>query len=140
MDQRQGGLALGKIVAQVLAQVRGLGGVVEYVVGDLEGEAQLHAVVVQLLLHLRACAGGKRTQTRAGGEQHCGLALDHAQVRRFVGVGVMHMQQLKHFAFGDAVGGVGQDLHDFHAIQFDHQLEATRVQEVAHQYAGRIAP
>ena len=31
-------------------------------------------------------------------------------------------------------------LHDLHAVQFDHQLEAARVQEVADQHAGGIAP
>jgi hypothetical protein len=41
MDQRQRGLALGQVVAEVLAQGFGIGGVVEHVVGDLEGEAQI---------------------------------------------------------------------------------------------------
>ena len=82
----------------------------------------------------------QRAQARRGGEQHRGLALDHAQVGGLVGVRVAHVQQLQHLAFGDAVGGVGEDLHHRHALEFDHQLEAARIQEVADQHAGGIAP
>ncbi|MNS58670.1 hypothetical protein D3C72_915970 [compost metagenome] len=140
VDQRQRGLALGQVVTQILAQLVGVGRVIQHVIGDLEGVAQVHAVVVQSLLGGFIDATGQCTQAGAGGEQHCGLALDHAQVGRFVGVRVVHVQQLQHFAFGDAVGGVGQDLHHRHPVQLDHQLEAARVQEVAHQHARRVAP
>ena len=74
------------------------------------------------------------------GEQYGGLAFDHAQIGGFVGVGIVDVQQLQHLAFGDAVGGVGQDAHHLHAIQFHHQLEAARIEEVADQHTGRIAP
>jgi hypothetical protein len=81
-----------------------------------------------------------RAEARGGGEQHRGLALDHAQVGGLVGVRVVHVQQLQHFAFGDLVGGVGQDAHHQHRIQLDHHLEAARIEEIADQHAGRIAP
>ena len=100
----------------------------------------MHAVVEQGLLGGFVHAAGQRAQTGAGGEQHGGLALDHAQVGGFVGIRVVHVQQLQHFTLGDAVGGIGQDLHHRHALQLDHQLEAARVQEVADQHAGRVAP
>ena len=109
VDQRQRGLALGEVVAEVLAQRLRVGGVVEHVVGDLEGIAQVHAVVVQRVAGRRVGAGQQRAQARCGGEQHRGLALDHAQVGGLVGIRVAHVQQLQHLAFGDAVGGVGED-------------------------------
>ena len=50
------------------------------------------------------------------------------------------MQQLQHFALGDPVGGIGKDRLHLHRFQLDHQLEAARIQEVADQHAGRVAP
>jgi len=49
------------------------------------------------------------------------------------------VQQLQHFAFGDGIGGVGEDLHHLDPLQLDHQLEAARVEEVADQHAGGVA-
>ena len=43
-DERQGGLALTQVVADVLAQGLALAGVVEHIVDDLEGGAQVSAV------------------------------------------------------------------------------------------------
>ncbi len=88
----------------------------------------------------RVGAGQQRAKAGRGGEQHRGLALDHPQVGGLVGVRVAHVQQLQHLALGDGVGGVGQDPLHVHALEFDHQLEAARVQEVADQHRGGIAP
>ncbi len=79
-------------------------------------------------------------QPGGGTEQLSGLALDDVQVSRFIGVRIVHMQQLQDFALGDAVGGVGQALLDGHRIQTDHQLEGARIQEIADQNARGIAP
>jgi hypothetical protein len=140
VDQRQGGLALGQVVAKILAQRRGVGGVVEHVVGDLEGITQIEAISVQCGTVARIQIAKHRAQARGGGEQHRGLAFDHAQVGGLVHVRIVDVQELQHLAFGDGVGGVGQHLHHRHAIQFDHQLEAARIEEVADQHAGGVAP
>ena len=52
----------------------------------------------------------------------------------------MHVQQLQYFAFGDQVGGVGENAHHAHVVGLDHHLERTRIQEIADQHAGGIAP
>ncbi len=87
---------------------------------------------------------GQATQQAAkfggGGEQHGRLAFDHGQVGGLVDVGIADIEQLQHLALGDGVGGVGQDAHDAHVVQLDHQLERARVQEVADQHAGGVAP
>src|SRR3546814_18643226 len=80
-------LSFGQVVAQVLAQRGLVGAVVEHVVGDLEGVAQREAVVVQPCLHRRIGAGQQRAQPGGRGEQHRGLAFDHAQVGGFVQIG-----------------------------------------------------
>ena len=35
----------------------------------------------------------------------------------------MTIQQLQHFAFGNDIGGIGQNLHHSHAVNFHHHLE-----------------
>ena len=51
----------------------------------------------------------------------------------------MNVHELKHFAFGDDVGGIGQDLHHAHVVAVHHHLEGARVEKVADQHAGRVA-
>ena len=140
MDQRQGGLAFGQVVTEVLAQRGSVGGVVEHVVSDLEGIAEVQPVGVQRLTVPGLLPAQHRAQPGGGGKQHRGLALDYAQIGRLIHVGVVDVQKLQHLALGDRVGGVGQHLHHRHAVQLHHELEAARVEEVADQHAGRVAP
>ena len=51
----------------------------------------------------------------------------------------MHVHQLKHFALGNDIGGIGQNLHDAHAAGINHHLEGARIQEVTDQHAGWVA-
>ena len=85
-------------------------------------------------------AGKDRAEPGCGREQHGGLAFDHVEASLFGGIGVADVEQLQHLAFGNAVGGIGEDAHDAHVVQLDHHLEGARIQEIAHQHAGRIAP
>src|SRR5690606_17482522 len=110
----------GQVVAQVLAQRALVGAVVEHVVGDLEGDPEVQPVVVQACLGGRIGPGQQCAQAGGGGEQDGGLALDHAQVGRLVHVRVAHVQQLQDLAFGDPVGGVGEDPLHLHGIQLHH--------------------
>src|SRR5690606_30471239 len=75
-----------------------------------------------------------------GFEQHCGIAADDLHIGGFIGAGVTHLGQLQHLALGDHVGGAGQYPHDAHVVEFDHQLERARIEEVTNQYTGCIAP
>jgi len=140
VNQRQGDLALGQIVADVLAQRVGIGGVIQQVIGDLEGEAQLQPVARQRRAQRRGGIGQHAAETARGGEQYRGLAFDHAVVGGFVGIRIAHAEQLQHLALGDGVGGIGEDAHHAHVIQFDHQLERARIEKIADQHAGRVAP
>ncbi len=51
----------------------------------------------------------------------------------------MHVQQLQHLAFGNHIGGIGEDLHDAHAAGVHHHLEGTGIEEIAYQHAGGVA-
>src|SRR5690606_15116523 len=70
VDQRQGRLAFGKVVADVLAQTGGVALVVEQVVDQLEGDAQVVAKGAQGFA-LRLVGAGQGSCCMSGGlEQH----------------------------------------------------------------------
>ena len=75
-----------------------------------------------------------------GLEEQRGLAADHLHVLTFADLAVAHIGQLHHFAFGDRVGGVGENGHDLHLPQLDHELKGPRVEEITDQNTGRVAP
>ena len=90
--------------------------VVEQVVDQLERGAERAAVVGARLLDLGVGLGEHGAQARARLEQLGGLEADDAQVVVDRDVGVVHVHQLQHFAFGDHVGRVGQHLEHAHAV------------------------
>jgi hypothetical protein len=65
--------------------------------------------------------------------------VDNAHVAGDIDASVVAVEQLQHLALGDDVGGVGQRLHHAHLAHLHHHLERARIQEIAHQYAGRVA-
>ena len=90
----------------VLSEVAG---VVEHVVDQLERGAEVHAVAASASSSASVPPPMTAPSRRRGLEQLGGLVADDAQVVLFVDVGVVAVEQLQHFAFGDGVGGVGQD-------------------------------
>src|SRR5690606_27055193 len=72
-DRRQGHLAFAEIVAAVLAHVGGAAVVVDRVVDQLEGDAEVAAVVVERALLGLAAFGDDRGDAAGGGEQRGGL-------------------------------------------------------------------
>src|SRR6185312_14033421 len=123
VDQRQRRLAFGQVVADVLAQRLRVGNIIQQVVGDLERETELHAVMAQRLFLLFRQARQHRAQLRRRRKKNGGFAFYDAQVRGLVDVGVAEVKQLQYLAFGDRVGGVGENVHHAHAVQLHHQLE-----------------
>src|SRR3546814_92834 len=84
-DHRQGDLALAEVVSDGLAQRRLLGGVVEDVVDQLEGDPEVAAEAFQgRFLGLRSF-GDDRSDLGGGGEQLRGLAADHLEIVRLGG-------------------------------------------------------
>ena len=116
------------------------GGVVQHVVGDLEHSPRPGRSGASPRRWRRVGARQQGPRRVAAANRIAVVALDHPQVGGFVGVRVAHVQQLQHLALGDGVGGVGEDPHHLQPVQFDHQLEAARIQEVADQHAGHVAP
>src|SRR6185437_16215050 len=102
--------------------------------------ASFHAVAAQRGNLFLGQAAEQAAQLGGGGEQHRGLAFDHREVGGLVHVGVADVEQLQHLAFGDGVGGVGEDAHHAHVVKLHHQLERARVEEVTHKHAGGVAP
>src|SRR5699024_9368568 len=136
----QGGFAFGKIVAGILAVLAAAAAIVQRVVDDLEGDAEIAAVAFHGIDDLLAAAGQYRRQSATGGEQAGRLAVDDVEV---VGLGqrrIVAVHELHDFAFGQTIGGAGKDVHDDRVFQLHHHLECARVQKVAGQYTGAVAP
>ena len=114
--------------------------VIEHVVDQLKGRAQMHAVRRHGRLDCRRLVADDGAELGRGLEQLGGLAVDHPHVALLGDFRVMAVEQLQHFALGDGVGGFRQDLHDPHAAHFDHHFEGARIQEIADQHAGLVAP
>jgi hypothetical protein len=136
----QGHLALAEIVAHGLAQLGLLGGIVQHVVDELEGDAEVEAVAVEgLLLHLRAL-GDDGADAAGGREEGRGLAADDVEIGLLGGIGVVAGDELQHLALGDHRRGAGEDLQHPERPVGDHELEGPAEQEIAHQHAGLVAP
>src|SRR5687767_654795 len=91
-------------------------------------------------LHLRGSPSQNRRDLCAGLEQLGGLPVNDLEIAFFGGVRVVRVQQLQDFAFGDFVGRGGHHVHDSHAFQRDHHFEGARVDVIADQHAGFVAP
>jgi hypothetical protein len=84
MDQRQRRFAFGQVVAEVLAAGGRVGAVVEHVVDQLVGGAEVPAEARQRALHRLRGAADHRGDLGAGLEQLRGLAVDHLEIARSV--------------------------------------------------------
>src|SRR6185312_16552658 len=77
MDKRQGRLALGEIVPQVLAALGGIRAKIEYIVDELIRRAEMPSVARQAALRVAAARGEHRGNFCTGLEQTRSLAIDH---------------------------------------------------------------
>ncbi len=80
-----------------------------------------------------------RADLRARLKQPGGFAANHVDVAFLAGVGIVSIHELQHFALGDGIRRIGNDLHDRHAVEQHHHLKGARVQEISDENAGRIA-
>ena len=148
VDKRQGRLALGEVVAEILAEFIGRGFVIEGIVDELEGRAEMLSIVDHGLLGRLVLPGQHRGDLCSGLEQLRGLAVNDLLVIVLGRIRVMDVHQLLNFTRGDRVGGVGEYLHHAHVPDVHHHLERAGVEEVAHEHArlvtkdrvGRVLP
>ena len=139
INQREGGFALRQVVAQVFAEAGFVGLVVERIVDQLEGGADVLAVARERLFDDGRGIAQHGADLRAGLEQPRGLAVNDVEVACLAGVRIACVHELQHFALGDGVGGIGHDVHDAHAVERDHHLKGARIQKIADQDAGGVA-
>ena len=87
-DHRQGDLALAEIVADGLAELGLAAGIVERIVDQLEGDAEIHAEAFQRHALGPVAAGHHGADLGRRGEQLGGLGLDDLEIGRFGRAGV----------------------------------------------------
>ena len=133
-------LALAEIITHALAELLGRARIIQSVVDQLEGDAEVAAIgfkgclfAGRALRHNRAHFGGGREQGRC-------LGHDHLHVGVLGGGGILRDGELQHFALGDDAGGVRQDAQRFERARLHHHLEGLAEEIVAHQHARLVAP
>src|SRR5581483_3491134 len=139
-NDRKGHLAVAEVVADVLAHHRFVRRIVDHVVAELEGDAEVPAVAFQRQLRVLARFGNYGRHPAGGGEQGRGLRADDVEILIFVSVDLALGGELVDLALGDHRGGVAENLEHLQAAVLDHQLECSGKEEVADQNARRIAP
>ena len=139
-DHRQRDLALAEIVADGLAELGLAAGIVERIVDQLEGDAEIHAETFERHPLGAVAAGDHGADFGGGGEQPGGLGLDHLEIGRLGRAGIALAGELQHLALGDGRGGARHHGQDVERADIDHQLESAREQEVTDQHRGLVAP
>ncbi len=52
----------------------------------------------------------------------------------------MTVEELQHFTLRNAVGGVGENVHNSHIAHIHHHFEGAGVEKITHQHTCCIAP
>ena len=68
MNERQGHLAFGQVIAKIFTECRGIGGVIQHVIGNLECVTKIQAVIMQAVLRGLVGAGKQCRLPRGGSE------------------------------------------------------------------------
>ena len=100
-DHRQGHLALAEVVALILAHFGSVRIVVDRIVDQLEGNAEIAAIGFERALLLFRTFGNHRADLAGGGEERGGLGADDVEVLLFAGVDLALGGELRDLAFRD---------------------------------------
>ena len=133
-------LAVAEVVADALAHRRLVRRIIDHVVGQLEGDAEVPAIAFQRQLGVLARFGDDRRDAAGSREQCRRLGGDDVEIMVLASLDPALRGQLLDLALGDDGGGMAEDLQNLQAAVLDHQLERARKQEVADQHGGRVAP
>ena len=98
-DHRQGDLAIAEIIAGILAHGFGVRHIIDGVVHQLEGDAEIAAIAGQCLLALFITLGNHAGNLTGGGEQRGRLGTDDVEVTIFGGGHIARGGELGHLAF-----------------------------------------
>ena len=107
-DYGQGDLAVTEIVADALAEHDFARAVVQHVIDQLKGNAEILAIATQSFDVLPGALADHRADLRRRGEQGSGLGGDHLEIAYFVGLGVVGGHQLRDLALRDHRRRVGE--------------------------------
>ena len=138
-NQRQRGFAFGQVIAQIFSGFGKIPRIIQHVIDDLECRPEMCPEGSHGLLGGFRRARQDASQTCGSLEKLGGLEPDDLQIARLVHVGIVAIEQLQHFALGNDIGGVRQDLHHPHVVHRHHHLECPGIHKITHQHTGCIA-
>ena len=139
-DHRQRDLALAEIVADVLAEPRVRAAIVEHVVDELEGDAEVHPERAAGRLLVPWAPGEDRPDLAGGSEELRRLASNHGEVLVLRRRRVLGRRELSDLAFGDHGRGARQDVEGAQRADLHHHLERLAEEEIADEHTRPVAP
>ena len=123
-----------------LAQLFHVRGEIKQVIDQLEGNAQIQAVIGQRFSLLRRAAAHDRADAATGAEQVGGFAGDNLQMLLFGDARIADQGQLDQFTFSHFARGFGQCVQNIQIAFAQRGFKRRHIQPVAHQHGGFIAP
>ena len=140
VEQRKRGLALSEILSQRLPQPVSVRGIIERVVGELEGHAEMLAESEQGRLLVGGRVSNDRADTARRRDQACRLVLHDPPVFELGDLRVAVVIELQHLAFGHLPAGFGEDFIDRLVPEPDDLADRLGIEVVTHQDADLVAP
>src|SRR5581483_4257759 len=140
MDQGQGRFSLREVIADVFAKGRVVSPVVQGVVHQLEGYAQVKSIPAHGRFYRAFDATDNGGKLRGCFKELRRFAPNDIHVSLFRGIRVVAVQQLEDLSSRDRVRGSGQDLHDAHLVHLDHHFKGAGVEKIPYKYARFVAP
>ncbi len=140
VDQRQRHLAFTQVAADRLSHCPGVAGEVEQIVHELEGDAEVEAVLAQRLLALGRDLPEHAADLRAAAEEVRRLPADDVEVLFLGDAGVAVLRQLIQLAFDHPQRDVAEQADDVELVVRERHRHRLDVQIVAEQDRDVVAP
>src|SRR5208282_1018734 len=139
VDDGHGGLAFTQVAGDGLAEHTLGGGQVEDIVDDLEGNAEIAAVLAEALFLGGGGASQDAAYSHADGKQTGGFAVDEIEVllRRNQLAQFLHLEE---FAFDQLLGQFDHHIQDAEIALLHGDLKGLHVEPIAGEDAHRVAP
>ncbi len=138
--ERQRHLAFLNVISHRLPQFLEVARVVQRVIDELKGDAEVMAVIPQSL-HMSGGTGGEKPADLTGrADEHRRFAGDHLKVFLLVNLQIVGVDQLKHFPFGHLGGGFGKHFQDAELVMADRQENGFGIKKIADEDDGGIPP
>ena len=134
MNEWEGNLSFLEVVADTFAELLFFRHVVEGVVHELEGDAEVHAEIGEGSFTFGRCVAQNSSCLAGGRKKNCRLATDDFDITFFGDVHVAGADQLQDFPFGDDGRCIRKNPQHVQIAVGDHEREGFGKKEITDQH------